>query len=170
GLALLAYFKRLQAQGGAANATELLADAKKYGQTGLDCLPKFTKQDNSSDADFQKMKGEMSAIFNAALGISNLTAKDYDDARKELRIAADANPTDFSVVYPLALAYAGPTPPDPKIPPDSLNSIWYATRASIVAPTPQYQQQIEKYAKNQYLKYHCADDGWTDLLAQAKAN
>jgi hypothetical protein len=170
GLALLAYFKRLQAQGGAANATELLADAKKYGQTGLDCLPKFTKQDNSSDADFQKMKGEMSAIFNAALGISNLTAKDYDDARKELRIAADANPTDFSVVYPLALAYAGPTPPDPKTPPDSLNSIWYATRASIVAPTPQYQQQIEKYAKNQYLKYHCADDGWTDLLAQAKAN
>ncbi len=169
-MALLAYFDRLKAQGGDANATQDLADAKKYGQMGLDALPKFTKPDGTSDADFQKMKDQMSGIFEAAMGIADLTAKDYDDARKELRAAADGNPTDFSVVYPLALAYAGPTPADPKIPPDSLNSIWYAARASIVAPTPQYQQQIEKYAKNQYMKYHCADDGWTDVLAQAKAS
>jgi hypothetical protein len=169
-MALLAYFDRLKAQGGDANATQDLADAKKYGQMGLDALPKFAKPDGTSDADFQKMKDQMSGIFDAAMGIADLTAKDYDNARKELRAAADGNPTDFSVVYPLALAYAGPTPADPKIPPDSLNSIWYAARASIVAPTPQYQQQIEKYAKNQYMKYHCADDGWTDLLAQAKAS
>ncbi len=56
------------------------------------------------------------------------------------------------------------------MPPDPLNSIWYAARASVVAPTPQYQQQIEKYAKNQYIKYHGGEDGWTDVLAQAKAN
>jgi tetratricopeptide (TPR) repeat protein len=172
-MALLAYFDRLKAQGGDANAKQDLVDAKKYGQMGLDALPKFTKPDGTSDADFQKMKDQMTGIFNAAVGISDLTDKDYDGARKALRAAADSSPDsqkDFSVVYPLALAYAGPTPPDPKFPPDSLNAIWYATRASIVAPTPQYQQQIEKYAKNQYMKYHCADDGWTDLLAQAKAN
>jgi tetratricopeptide (TPR) repeat protein len=168
-MALLAYFDRLKAQGGDANAKQDLVDAKKYGQMGLDSLSKFTKPDGTSDADFSKMKDQMTGIFNAGIGISDLTDKDYDGARKTLRIAADLNPTDFSVVYPLALAYAGPTPPDPKFPPDSLNSIWYATRASIVAPTPQYQQQIEKYAKNQYLKFHCAEDGWTDLLAQAKA-
>jgi hypothetical protein len=169
-MALLAYFDRLKAQGGDANAKQDLVDAKKYGQMGLDALPKFTKPDGTSDADFQKMKDQMAGIFNAAIGISELTDKDYDDARKTLRIAADGNPTDFSVVYPLALAYAGPTPADPKIPPDSINAIWYAARASIVAPTPQYQQQIEKYAKNQYMKYHGGDDGWTDVLAQAKAN
>jgi hypothetical protein len=169
-MALLAYFDRLKAQGGDANATQDLADAKKYGQMGLDALPKFTKPDATSDADFQKMKDQMSGIFEAAMGIADLTGKDYDDARKELRAAADGNPTDFSVVYPLALAYAGPTPADPKIPPDSLNAIWYAARASIVAPTPQYQQQIEKYAKNQYMKFHGGDDGWTDVLAQAKAS
>jgi len=167
-MALLAYFDRLKAQGGDANAKQDLVDAKKYGQMGMDSLPKFTKPDGTSDADFAKMKDQMTGIFNAGIGISDLTDKDYDGARKALRVAADLNPTDFSVVYPLALAYAGPTPADPKFPPDSLNSIWYATRASIVAPTPQYQQQIEKYAKNQYMKYHCGDDGWTDL--QAKAN
>jgi tetratricopeptide (TPR) repeat protein len=169
-MALLAYFDRLKAQGGDANAKQDLADAKKYGQMGLDCLPKFTKPEGTSDADYQKMKDQMAAIFSAAIGIADLTDKDYDDARKDLRAAANLNPTDFSIVYPLALAYAGPTPPDPKIPPDPINGIWYAARASVVAPTPQYQQQIEKYAKNQYIKYHGGDDGWTDVLAQAKAS
>jgi len=168
-MALLAYFDRLKAQGGDANAKQDLVDAKKYGQMGLDALPKFAKPDGTSDADFQKMKDQMSGIFNAAIGISCLTDKDYDCARKTLRLAADLNPTDFSIVYPLALAYAGPTPPDPKVTPDPINAIWFAGRASTVAPNPQYQQQIEKYAKNQYMKYHCGEDGWADLLTQVKA-
>ena len=172
-LALLAFFDRLKAQGGDPNAKQDLVDAKKYGQMGLDCLPKFTKPEGTADADFQKMKDQMTGIFNAAIGIAALTDKDYDGARKSLRAAADSSPDsqkDFSVVYPLALAYAGPTPPDPKITPDPLNAIWFAVRASTVAPNAQYQTQIEKYAKGQYVKYHGGDDGWPDVLAQAKAS
>jgi hypothetical protein len=172
-LALLAFFDRLKAQGGDANAKQDLVDAKKYGQMGLDCLPKFAKPEGTADADFQKMKDQMTGIFNAAIGIAALTDKDYDGARKSLRAAADSSPDsqkDFSVVYPLALAYAGPTPPDPKVAPDPLNAIWFAVRASTVAPNAQYQTQIEKYAKGQYVKYHGGDDGWPDVLAQAKAS
>ena len=172
-LALLAFIDRLKAQGGDPNAKQDLADAQKYGQSGMDCLPKFTKPEGTSDPDFQKMKDQMTGIFNAAIGIAALTDKDYDTARKALRAAVDSSPDsqkDFSVVYPLALAYAGPTPPDPKVAPDALNSIWFAGRASAVAPNAQYQQQIEKYAKGLYVKYHGGDDGWTDVLAQAKAN
>jgi len=172
-MALLAYFNRLKAQGGDPNAKQDLADAKKYAQMGLDALPKFTKPEGTSDADFQKMKGQMTGIFNAAIGIAALTDKDYDTARKTLRAAVDSSPDsqkDFSIVYPLALAYAGPTPPDPKVTPDPINAIWFAARASTVAPNAQYQQQIEKYAKGQYVKYHAGDDGWTDVLAQAKAS
>jgi tetratricopeptide (TPR) repeat protein len=172
-MALLAFFDRLKAQGGDANAKQDLVDAKKYGQMGLDSLPKFTKPDGTSDADFQKMKDQMTGIFNAAIGIAALTDKDYDLARKALRAAVESTPDsqkDFSVVYPLALAYAGPTPPDPKLTPDPINAIWFAIRASTVAPNAQYQTQIEKYAKNQYIKYHGGDDGWTDVLAQAKAS
>jgi tetratricopeptide (TPR) repeat protein len=173
GMALLAFFDRLKAQGGDPNAKQDLVDAKKYGQMGLDALPKFTKPDGTSDADFQKMKDQMTGIFNAAIGIAALTDKDYDTARKALRSAVDSSPEsqkDFSVVYPLALAYAGPTPPDPKVTPDPINAIWFAARASTVAPNAQYQGQIEKYAKGQYAKYHGGDDGWTDVLAQAKAS
>jgi tetratricopeptide (TPR) repeat protein len=172
-MALLAYFDRLKAQGGDANATQDLADAKKYSQMGLDGMAKFSKPQGMSDGDFQKLKDQMTGIFNAALGLAALTDKNYDDARKYLRAAVDATPDtqkDFSVVYPLALAYAGPRPPDPKLNPDPLDSIWFAARASIVAPTPQYQQQIEKYARDLYIKYHGGDDGWTDVLAQAKGS
>jgi TolA-binding protein len=170
---LLAFFDRLKAQGGDANAKQDLVDAKKYGQMGLDGLPKFTKPEGTSDADFQKMKDQMTGVFNAAIGIAALTDKDYDTARKTLRAAVDSSPDfqkDFSVVYPLALAYAGPTPPDPKLTPDPINAIWFAARASTVAPNAQYQQQIEKYAKGLYIKYHGGDDGWADVLAQAKVS
>jgi hypothetical protein len=102
-------------------------------------------------------------IFNSAVGQGALQEKDYATAAKSLRVAATANPNDFSLVYPLALAYLQSTPPD------SINGIWYAARASIVAPT-QYQASIEKYGRSQYIKYHGGDDGWTELVAQAKAS
>ncbi|MGC2487108.1 MAG: hypothetical protein WA412_00340, partial [Candidatus Sulfotelmatobacter sp.] len=104
---LLAYFDRLKAQSGDPNAKQELEDAKKYGQMGLDDLPKFAKPAGMSDADFQKMKDQMTGVFNAALGLAALTDKDYDTARKDLRAAVDSSPDfqkDFSVVYPLALA------------------------------------------------------------------
>jgi len=160
GLASLAYFNRVLAQNGDPNGN--LADAKKYGQQGLDCLPKAT------DPDIVKMKDQMTAIFKAAVGIACFQDKDYKCATENLKVAADANPADFSVVYPLALAYW----PDPKTPattPDnSPTAIWYASRASAIAPA-QVQTQIEKYARGLYIRYHGGDDGWPDMLAKAKA-
>lgn len=190
-LTLLAYFDRVLAQGGDPNAKQLLADGKKYGQQGLDCLPKWAKPDGTKVEDFQKMKDQMTGIFNAVLGIEALQEgadaaaqheaavkakddaksastqaekdKDYGTAAKDLKITVDANPADFSVVYPLALSYLGENPPDYQ------NGIWYAARAAAVAPAAA-QAQIEKYARAQYVKFHAGDDGWAELLGAAKAN
>jgi tetratricopeptide (TPR) repeat protein len=162
-LALLAYSKRTMAQAGQ-NPQQNLAEAKQYGEKGLQALQNFAKPEGMSDADYQKLKGQMQAIFSSAVGLAALQDKDYATAVKELRVAVDASPADFSLVYPLALAYLqSPTP-------DYINGIWYAARASVIAPTPQYQQSIEKYAKSQYVRYHAGEDGWTDVLAQAKAS
>jgi tetratricopeptide (TPR) repeat protein len=169
---LLAYIDRVCAQSGGTNARQCLTDAKKYGQMGMDGLPKFTKPPGTSDADFQKMKDEMTGVFNAALGLAALSDADYDTARKDLRAAIDSSPDsqkDFALVYALTQAYIPPKTPDPKFTPDPLNAIWFNARASVLAPAPQYQQQFEKYAKSQYMKYHGGDDGWADYLAQAKA-
>jgi hypothetical protein len=113
------------------------------------------------------MKDQMTGIFNSAIGIAAITDKDYDTARKALRAAVDSSPEsqkDFSLVYPLALAYLQGTPQDP------INGIWYAARAIAIAPQPQVVTQIAPYLKGQYVKYHGGDDGWTDVLAQAKAS
>jgi len=161
-LALLTYFDRARAQGGDPNAMQLLADAKKYGEQGLGCWSKIT------DPEITKMKPQMDSIFHSAIGIANCQNKDYAGCITELKPVADANPTDFSVVYPLALAFW----PDPKTPTstpeNSLNAIWYSARASAVAPA-QMQAQIEKYARGLYLRYHGNDEGWPDVLAKAKS-
>lgn len=156
-LALLAYFDRVNAQGGDPNAKQLLVDGKKYGQQGLDCLAK------ASDPEILKMKDQMTGIFNAAIGIACLQDKDNACAAKSLRATVDLNPGDFSVVYPLALAYLGQTPPDYQ------NGIWFAARAAAVAPAAN-APGIEKYARSQYVKFHAGDDGWADVLGAAKAN
>ena len=156
-LALLAYFDRVNAQGGDPNAKQLLVDGKKYGQQGLDCLAK------ASDPEILKMKDQMTGIFNAAIGIACLQDKDNACAAKSLRATVDLNPADFSVVYPLALAYLGQTPPDYQ------NGIWFAARAAAVAPAAN-AAGIEKYARSQYIKFHAGDDGWADVIGAAKAN
>jgi tetratricopeptide (TPR) repeat protein len=162
-LTLLAYFDRMAAFSGAANAAQLNADAKKYGQQGLDNLVKFAKPDGTSDADFQKMKDQMKGIFQAAIGFACLQSKDYACAIANLKPAADANPADLSIIYPLALSYLGQTPPDYQ------NGIWFAARAAAIAPA-QNQPGLEKYARAQYVKFHQGDDGWPAILAAAKAN
>jgi hypothetical protein len=163
-LALLAYTMRSKAQGNDPNAAQDLAQAKQYGDQGLQALSTFQKPQGMSDADFEKLKGQMSIIFNSAVGTAAFQQKDYPTAIKSLRAAADASPNDFSLVYPLALAYLQSTPPD------YINGVWYATRASIVAPAPQYKEQIQKYAESQYDKFHGSDEGWSDVLTQAQAN
>jgi tetratricopeptide (TPR) repeat protein len=172
-MALLAYFDRIKVQSNDPNAKQYLEDAKKYGQMGMDGLAKFSKPDGTSDADFQKMKDQMAGIFDAALGLAALSDTDYDTARKDLRAAIDASPDsqkDFALVYALTQAYIPPKTPDPKFTPDPINAIWINIRASALAPSPQFQQSFEKYAKSLYVKYHGGDDGWTDVLALAKAN
>jgi hypothetical protein len=43
----------VMAQGGDPNAKQLLTDGKKYGQQGIDCLPKVT------DPELSKNKSQM---------------------------------------------------------------------------------------------------------------
>src|SRR5580765_8570852 len=50
-LALLAYSKRIAAQGGQ-NPQQNLADAEQYGQKGVAALQNFTKPEGMSDADY----------------------------------------------------------------------------------------------------------------------
>ena len=161
-LALLAYTERVKAQAND-NPQQNLPLAEQHGQKGEAALQNFAKPEGMSDADYANLKKQMDGIFNAAIGVAALQKKDFPTATKSLRVAAEAAPTDFSIVYPLALGYLQSNPID------AVNGSWFAARAASIAP-PQMQAQIEKYGKSQYTKYHGSDQGWTDVVAQAKAS
>jgi hypothetical protein len=161
GLALMAYTKRAQAEANQ-NPQQNLADAAQFGQKGIDALKTAPKPDGMSDADFDKRKQAMAAIFNGAVGINALQGKNYPVAQQSLRAAVDADPNDLRNVYPLALAYLTANPQD------GPNGLFYLARAADLAAGSPAQQQIEAYGKSAFRKYHGSEDGWTDLLAQAK--
>jgi len=162
-LALLAYIKRAQAEQGQ-NAQQNLADAAQYANKGLEALKTAPKPDGMSDADFEKLKTQMSVIFNGAAGIAALQNKDYSQAQTDLRNAVQGDPNELRNVYPLALADLTGTPPN------QVEGLFFIARAANLAAGSPGQTQIENYGKSQYVKYHGSDQGWTDLLATAKTN
>ena len=97
-------------------------------------------------------------------GIAALQNKDYAKAQKFLRGSVEADPNNLRDIYPLALAYLTATPPD------YLNGLWFIARAANLAGGTPAAPQITSYGQKQYVKYHGSDQGWTDLLAQAKTS
>ena len=162
-LALLSYIKRAQAEAGQ-DAQNNLTQGAQFADRGLQALQTAPKPDGTSDADFAKMKTQMSAIFNGTSGMAALQGKNYPVAQQRLRAAVEADPNDLRNVYPLALADLTGTPPN------QVEGLFFIARAANLAAGSPGQAQIESYGKNQYTKYHGSDQGWTDVMAAAKAN
>ncbi len=160
-LALLAYTKRAAAEANQ-NPQQNLADAAKYGEQGLQAIKTASKPDGISDADWDKLKKQTGVIFNGAAGIAALQNKDSKNAQEYLRASVEGDPNNLRDVYPLALAYLTSTPPD------YINGLFFIARAANLAAGSPAQAQITSYGQKQYTKYHGNDQGWTDLLAQAK--
>ena len=136
-------------------------DAMQHATHGLDALGKTTKPDGMSDADFEKQKNQMSALFNGVAGSASLNLKNLPDAQKYLRAAVQGDPNNLENIYPLALAYLTATPPVYN------DGLFFIARAAGLA-TGAGQQQIESYGKSVYKKYHGSEDGWTDVMTAAK--
>ena len=155
-LALLAYTK---------NAQQNFAEAGQFGEKGLQCLPTATKPEGTSDADFQKLKDGTATIFNGAVGVSafqaTLQAKgnDYTKAVKYLRAAVDADPANLLDVYDLGRAYLETGPGEKDV-----DGLFFIARASNLAQGAG-KDQIAKFGKSRYNKYHGSEEGWSDLLA-----
>jgi len=162
-LALLSYTKRAMAEANQ-NPQQNLADGAQFADKGLQCLQTVQKPAEVSDADWNKLKKQTGVIFNGVAGINALQSKNYAKAQQNLRASAEGDPTNLRDIYPLALAYLTATPPD------QVDGLFYIARAAGLAAGSPAAAQIEGYGKKQYVKYHGSDEGWTDVLAQAKAN
>jgi hypothetical protein len=163
-LALVAYSKQAMAQANQ-NPQQNFADAGQAGEKGLQCLQTAVKPDGTSDADWQKLKTQTSGIFDGAAGLSAFQAQaqvkgtDYGKAEQYLRAAVEGDPSNLLDVYDLALAYlaAGSSEKD-------VDGLFFIARASNLAQGAG-KDQIAKFGKSRYVKYHGSDEGWNELLA-----
>jgi tetratricopeptide (TPR) repeat protein len=156
-LALLTFLDRQTVSSG--NTSEL-GDLTQYSSKGLECVQSAQKPAGVSDADYDKLKQQVTPIFNGGCGFAALQNKDYAKAQSCLKAAVDANPNDLQNVYPLAMAYLSATPPD------TLNGLFYIARAADISQGPP-KTQIQNYGEKVYKNYHGSDDGWNDLLTTA---
>src|SRR6266481_7409349 len=156
-LVLMAYGKRISAK-----TPQDLAEAAQNGEKVLQLLPTAPKPEGVSDADYQKFKTQAGAIFNGAVGMSAYQNKDYAKAEQFLRAAVQADPTDANNIYPLALAYLTPGPTEKPV-----DGLFFIARAANLIADPKAKADVFKFGKSKYVKYHGAEDGWNELLAQA---
>lgn len=184
-LALLSYTRRAMAEAGQ-NAAQNLTEAGQNGEKGLQCLQTAPKPEGTTDADFQKLKGQTAGIFNGAAGMAAYQAKDYAKAQQYLAAAVAADPPDATSlrdVYPLALAYltppacppvaaggdasqpAAPAPAGCSGPEKVIAGLFYIARAASLAQGAG-RDQIAKFGKSKYAKFHGSEEGWTDLMAK----
>jgi opacity protein-like surface antigen len=161
GLALLSSLSR---QGATATANpQSIADTATYSGKGLECIATAQKPGTMTDADFATLKKQVTIIFNGGAGFAALQNKDYPHAQQYLLAAVTGEPNDIQNVYPLAMAYLTPKPPD------SLNGLFFIARAVNLAGAAG-QKQIDDYGQKVYKNYHGSTDGWTNFVACAKAN
>ena len=162
-LALLAYSYRAMASQGGPQMQDNLAKARQYGQQGLQALQNMKKPDGMSDADFTKFHNETGAIFDGSVGFAALQAKDFATAQKDFHEAVtDESQPNIADIYPLATADLEAKPMNPE-------GFWFIVKAANLAQGPG-QQQILDYGKKKYIRYHGSDQGWNDIVSQAKAS
>lgn len=148
----------------AAQAKQTIAEAAQQAQRGLQLLPTWTKPEGVSDADFQKQKTSIAAIFNGTVGQDAIARQDWPTAQKHMREAALANPADYIDAYFTGFAFLSPKPNTDE---NTLTGLWYAARASALAPQV---PDFEKFGRFYYKKYSGKEEGWPQLIAQAKTS
>lgn len=156
-LALITFSMRGMAEAG---QPAQLAEAGQHAEKGLQCLQTAPKPEGVKEEDFQKLKTQVGIIFNGAAGMNALQNKDYAKAQQYLRASVEADPTNLRDVYPLALAYLTPSPAE-----NDVQGLFFIARAVNLAQGAG-KDQIAKFGKSKYNKFHGSEEGWDALVTQ----
>jgi hypothetical protein len=153
-LAFLTFMERATA-----NTADKAAKARQDGEKGLQALTTWTKPQELSDADFAKLKENMTAIFAGAAGFGALQAKDYAAAKTFYLQSVKIDATNLQDVYQLGIAELESNPIDKA-------GFWHIAKAYHLAQgNAAAQKSIGDYGKSKYRKYHGNNDGWDQFLA-----
>jgi tetratricopeptide (TPR) repeat protein len=149
-----------------ADAMPLLDEAAKDSQAGLNA----PAPSGADAANYDKMKAQVTYLFDGAIASDDLEKKNYADAIKYFLAELKAMPEQQTTAgpgiedtYQLGTAYVQQQPQD------LVKAVWYLSRAAAYAPEPA-KDEILKAAQYWYKKYHGGMDGFDQVQAQAKAS
>ena len=137
--------------------------ARTDAERGLQELPNFKKPEGTSDADYEKMKAQMTSIFTGTAAFGALQQKDYAAAQKYYLEALKADPNDLAHNYQMAIALLESNPSNPL-------GFWYGAKAIGVAQSKNNAaavQSMAPYITSRYKKYHGNTDDWNQRVATA---
>ena len=139
---------------------EKLPDLRLLAERGLRLLPEWQNRDHMSEADFEKLKNQISVIFNGGAGFAALMRKEYGVARDFYTPAVALDPEDLQNTYQLSIADLEMTNPD-------IRGFWYVSRAAHICLKLQNVtavRMITNYGLAKYRKYHGSEEGWNQIL------
>jgi hypothetical protein len=144
-----------------------LSAAAGFAQKGLAA----TKPKEMSDADFTKLKENVTPGFYGAIAADAAARKDMAAAVANYTSELKASPVQATTTpgpilqdtYLLGLAYYQSTPPD------FVNCTWFTSRAAAFAPEP-YKSEFLKVATYCYKKYHGNADGYDAVTSAVQTN
>ena len=122
-------------------------------------------------ATWQKVKTETLPSAQKTIGMIYFQRKDWPRAEVELTKALKEDPTQGQVAYMLATALFSQRQQDPKKQPPAIFEFARAGYYSGANALPaQTQTQLQASTAKMYKAYHGSEDGYNDVVAQAKAN
>lgn len=148
------------------NGAAALQEGCAAAQTGVQQLPSWQKPQDMPDADFEKLRTQMSDIFNGEAGFCALQKKDYAAARTAYEKAVQIDPTNLQDIYQLSVA-------DLEMNPMDLNGLWYCSKAINLAQSGGNAAAVQSmvgYCKAKYKRYHGNEEGWDQIVAGATGN
>ena len=159
-LAIVTYIDRAKAT---QNNPEALKSACDSAQRGLQSLPSLQKPEGGSDADFQKQRTQINAIFEGTLGFCALQAKNFAEAKQRYSNSLKLDPTNFTDTFQLAVALLSSNPQD-------LDGFFYCAKAMNLAQSQNNAAGAQainaQFCKPMYHNYHGKDDGWDQFVQQ----
>jgi hypothetical protein len=165
-MALVALQKRNRAYQGQ-DVQTLARQVGELGERGLKALADWARPNGIDDAQFARLRAELTTIFTDAVAYGAFQAHDYKAAHDNYLKTFAQHPDSFFDTYYLGVASLEMTPLDP-------NGFWYVAKALNIAQTlknPAAVATILAYGKGKYENFKGNDDGWDQIVAaSAKQN
>ena len=137
-------------------------DAREAAMQGMLSLNAWQSPEGMPDAEYTRLRGEMTATFASASAYYAMVGRDLGTARMYYQQALQVNPMSVEDTYSLGLVEMEMQPLDPA-------GFWYIARAVHLAKSARNGSEsfIANYGRVKYAQFHGSLEGWAEIVTRA---